>query len=155
MPHGRHIYVKASDTAKATICAYPHSYYAFTKLEMYIAMLLQCLSINIPDQETYDKHPNPSTSIRFPIYHLIAQCQQDTDSGQSTKIYTRKELVMMETIITNFHTIFLFQKSRSWSFTFLTYKYWVLITVVTLVEMCLNATNHLNMCYLTVIILRW
>ena len=31
---------------------------------------------------------------------------QDTDSGQSTKIYTRKELEMMETTIYNFHTSF-------------------------------------------------
>ena len=68
-------------------------------------------------------HPNPSPSIRFHIYHLVARCtkygrlpltnnkscrwcQQDTDSGHSTKIYTRKELVMMEIAISNFHTSF-------------------------------------------------
>ena len=32
--------------------------------------------------------------------------QQDTTSVQSTKIYARKELVMMETIISNFQTSF-------------------------------------------------
>ena len=80
-------------------------------------------SINIPDQETDDKHPNPSHSIRFHIYHMVAcftkhgrlpltdkknccECQQDTASGQSTNIYTIKELVMMETTISNFHTSF-------------------------------------------------
>ena len=36
--------------------------------------------------------------------YLFCKCQQDTDSGQSTKIYTKKELVMMETTISNFHT---------------------------------------------------
>ena len=36
----------------------------------------------------------------------FCKCQQDTSSGQSTKIYTRKELVMMETTISNFHTSF-------------------------------------------------
>ena len=83
----------------------------------------QCPSINIPDQETDDKHPNPSVSICFHIYHLISRCtkhgrlpvtdkkicrkcQQDTTSGQSTKIYTRKELMIMETTIFNFHTSF-------------------------------------------------
>ena len=34
------------------------------------------------------------------------KCQQDTASGQSTRIYTRKELVMMETTIYNFNTSF-------------------------------------------------
>ena len=80
-------------------------------------------SINITDQETDDNYPNPSPSIRFHIYHLIAlctkdgrlpltdkkffhKCQHDTASGQSTKIYTRKELVRMETTISNFHTSF-------------------------------------------------
>ena len=78
---------------------------------------------DMADQETDDKHPNPSPSIIFHIYHLIScctkhgrlpltnkkgfrECQQDTASGQSTKIYTRKELVMMETTISNSHTSF-------------------------------------------------
>ena len=33
-------------------------------------------------------------------------CKHDSDSEQSTKIYTRKELVMTETTIYNFHTSF-------------------------------------------------
>ena len=76
-----------------------------------------------PDQETDDHYPVTSPSIRFHIHNLIARCtkhgrlpltdkkscckfQQDSASVQSTKIYTRKELVMMETTIYNFHTIF-------------------------------------------------
>ena len=42
---------------------------------------------------------------------------------------------MMETTISNFHTSLLFQKSRSWSFTFLTYKHLVQVTVMNLVEL--------------------
>ena len=36
----------------------------------------------------------------------IRICKQDSASEQSTKIFTRKELVMMETKISNFHTSF-------------------------------------------------
>ena len=99
----------------------------------------QCPSTNIPDQETDDNHPNPSPSISFHIYHLIScstkhgrltlsdkkscrECQQDTDSVKPTKIYPRKELVMMETTISNFHANFFIQESRSCSFTLLIYK---------------------------------
>ena len=31
-------------------------------------------------------------------------CKQESSTDKSTKIYTRKELVMMETTISNFHT---------------------------------------------------
>ena len=79
--------------------------------------------INLPDQETGDWYPDTSPSIRFHIYHLIAnckkhgrlpltgkivfrKCKQDTASEQSTNIYTRKELVMMDTTVSNFHTSF-------------------------------------------------
>ena len=41
-----------------------------------------------------------------------------TASVQSTKIYTIKELVMMETTISNFYKSFILQKSISWRFTF-------------------------------------
>ena len=83
----------------------------------------KCPSINIPDQETDDQYSNTSTSISFQIYHLIEnctthgmlllndknffrKCKQNSISEQPTKIYTRKEIVMMETTISNFHTSF-------------------------------------------------
>ena len=89
-------------------------------------VLLCCTNfpiINLPDQETDDQYPDTSTSIRFHIYYLIVRftrhdrlpltdkkscrmCQQDTASVPLTKIYTRKELVMTETAISNFHTSF-------------------------------------------------
>ena len=148
MPHESHISTKAYDMAKAKMCAYSQSDHALSYRKYALRCCAQCPIINIPDQEIDDNHPNPSPSNRFQIYPLIVrckkysrllltdggiccECQQDNASGQSTKICTRKELVMMETHISNFHTSFLFQQSRSWSFTFLMNKYWVRITVVT------------------------
>ena len=121
MPHGHRIYAKAYDTAKEKMCAYSQSDHALPHWKCVLRCCTQCTSINLPDQETYDKHPNTSPSIRFQIYHLIGRCkkhgrltltdkkicrkcQQDTAPGQSTKLYTRKELVMMETTISNPHT---------------------------------------------------
>ena len=74
MPHGRHIYAKAYDMVKSTMCAYSHSYYALPHWKYVLQCCAKCPSINITDQETYDKHPNPSPSILFHIYHLIARC---------------------------------------------------------------------------------
>ena len=37
---------------------------------------------------------------------MFCKCQQDTASVKSTKIYIIKELVMMETTISHFHTSF-------------------------------------------------
>ena len=83
--------------------------------------VVPCPIINLPDQETYDQYPDTIPSIRFHVYHMIARCtkhgmlpltdkkccrkcQQDTASGKPTKIYTRKDLLMIETTISNFHT---------------------------------------------------
>ena len=82
-----------------------------------------CPCINIPDQETTKKHEETTPSIRFHIYHIIGRCdthgrislkdknicfmcKQESLPDKSTKIYTRKELVMMETTISDFHTSF-------------------------------------------------
>ena len=121
MPHGRHIYTKSYDMAKAKMCSNSKSDNVLPHWKCVLRFFVQCPNINIPDQETYDNHTNPSPSIRFHIYHLIEcctkhcrlplsekkscrACQHNTASVKSTKIYTRKELVMMETTISNFHT---------------------------------------------------
>ena len=152
IPHRRHIYAKAYDMEKATMCEYSHSHHALLHWKRVLIGCAKCPSINLPDQETYDKYPNTSTSTRFHIYHLIApctihgrhpltenkscrKCQHDNVSGQSTKIYTRRELVITETNFSHFHSSFIFQQSRIWPFTFHTYKYLVQITVATLSEM--------------------
>ena len=121
MPHGRHINAKAYDTEKATMCAYSQSYHALPNCKCVLLCCAKCPIITITDQETDDQYPDTSPSIRFNIYHIIARCtqhdrlpltdrkncrncQQNTASGQLTEIYTRKELVMMETTISDFHT---------------------------------------------------
>ena len=69
------------------------------------------------------KHEEKTPSIRFHIYHIIARCaihgrlslkdknicsicKQEYSPNKSTEIYTRKELVTMETTISDFHTSF-------------------------------------------------
>ena len=123
MPHGRHNYAKSYDMSNATLCAYSKSYHALPHLKCVLQCCAKCPSINLPSHETDDQYPDTSPSISFHIFHLIARCtthgrlpltdnkscckcQHYTASGQSTKIYTIKELVMMETTISNFHTSF-------------------------------------------------
>ena len=43
-------------------------------------------------------------------------CEQEYLPDKSTKIYTRKELVMMETTISNFHTSFSIPAIQKWAF---------------------------------------
>ena len=121
IPHGRNIYAKASNMSKSTICAYSQSYHALPNWKCVLRCCAKCPGVNFPDQETDIQYSNTSPSIRFHIYHLIARCttyvriplndkiffrkcKQDYVSEQPTKIYTRKEVVVMETIISNFHT---------------------------------------------------
>ena len=128
MPHGSDIYAKAYDMEKATMCANSQSDHALPQFKFVLQCCAQRHKINITDQETEDNHPNPSPSIRFHSYHKNAhctkhgrlpltnkksccKCQQDTDSVQSTKIYTREELVMMETTISNFQYKFFYSRN--------------------------------------------
>ena len=74
MPHERHIYAKAYDTERAKMCAYSQSYHALPHWKYILICCVKCPSIDIPDQKIYDKHPNPSPSISFHIYHLIEGC---------------------------------------------------------------------------------
>ena len=125
MPHGHHIYAKEYDMSNPKICAYSQSNHALPNCKCVLRCCAKCPSINITDQETDDQYPDTSPSIRFHIYHLIAHCkkhgrlpltgkniclkfQQYTASGQSTKMYTIEQLVMMETTISNFHTSFVY-----------------------------------------------
>ena len=116
MPHGHHIYAKAYDMLKVTMCAYPQSDHMLPHWKFAMRCCAKCPSINITDQEIYDQYSNTSPSIHFHIYHLISRCtthgrlpltdkkiwcdcKQDTASEQSTIIYTRKDLVMMDSTI--------------------------------------------------------
>ena len=74
MPHGRHIYAKASDMAKAKICEYPQSDHTLPHWKCVMQCCSKCPSVNLPDQETDDQYSNTSPSIIFLIYHLIVCC---------------------------------------------------------------------------------
>ena len=133
MTHGRHIYDKAYDMAKTTMWAYSQSDNSLPHWKCLLICRAKCPSINLPDQERDNQYPYTSPSIRFHFYHLIARCtkhgrltltdkkicrkcQKDTTSRQSTKIYTRKQLVMMETTISNFHTSFYIPEIKKLAF---------------------------------------
>ena len=67
MPHGRHIYAKASDMSKATMCIYPQSDHALPHCKYVFRYCSECPYINIPDQETNKKHEETTTSITCSI----------------------------------------------------------------------------------------
>ena len=123
MPHDNDIYAKASDMANATMCTYPQSDNALPRWKCVLRYCADCPCINITYQETTKKHEEKTPSIRFHIYHIIGcctthrrislkdksicyMCKQESLPDKSTKIYTRKDLVMMETTISNFHNSF-------------------------------------------------
>ena len=123
MPHGSHIYAKASDITNSTVCTYPQSEHTLPRCKCVLRCCADYPCINIPYQETTKKHDQTTPSIRFHIYHIIGRCaihvrlslkdknicsvcKQESSPDKSTKVYTRKELVMMATNISDFHTSF-------------------------------------------------
>ena len=74
MPHGCHIYSKASDMEKATIFAYPQSDHELPHWKCVLRCCAKCPSVNIPDQKTHDRYSGTRPSIRFHTYHLITHC---------------------------------------------------------------------------------
>ena len=61
MPHGRHIYAKASDMKKATICVYPKSDHALTHCKYVLWCCSDCPRSNISDQETDNQYSDTKT----------------------------------------------------------------------------------------------
>ena len=170
MPHGHHIYAKVYNMAKATMCAYSQSNQDLPHWKCVLQSCAKCPSINLPDQWIDDQYPNISPLNRFHIYHLIARCtnhgrlpltkkkicrkcQQDTDSGQSKYIYTRKELVMMETAISNFHASFYIPSIQKLTFHVSHIQILGTNHCGESLELHLNAENHFKMCYVAMIIL--
>ena len=112
---------------------YPQSDHALPHWKCVLRCYAKCPSINLPDQETDDKYSNTSPSILFHIYHLIAhctthgrlplndgkiccKCKQYFISEQSTKRNARKDLVIMKTTISNFHTSFYIPEMQKLAF---------------------------------------
>ena len=102
MPHGRHIYAKASDTTKAKMCEYTQSDYAQPHRKCVLQCFANCPCINLTNQETDNQYSETTPSIRFHIYHIIARstvhgrislkykkiccmCKQESSSEKSTK----------------------------------------------------------------------
>ena len=123
MPHGRHIYVTEAYMAMDKMCAYPPYQHAFPYFKCVLLCCSNCPCIDLSYQESDRYRSNTYTSIRFHIYHLISHftvhgrrpvneskfcslCLQDPSTVPPLKLYTRKELVMMETSIADFHTSF-------------------------------------------------
>ena len=74
MSHGSHIYSKAYDMAKATMCEYSQSDHALPHWKCGLRCCDKCPSINLPDQEIDDNYSETIPSIRFHVYHMIARC---------------------------------------------------------------------------------
>ena len=74
MPHGRYIYAKASDMAKAKMCTYPQSDHTLPHWKCVLRCCDNCPCINLTDQETDKKYSEKTPSIRFHIYHIIGRC---------------------------------------------------------------------------------
>ena len=71
MPHGRHIYSKASDIKDATVCKYPQYDNVLLHCKFVLWCYFECPHINLPDQETNKKHEETTPSIKFHIYHIV------------------------------------------------------------------------------------
>ena len=172
MPHGRHIYAKAYDMANLTMCTYPQSDNELPHWKCVLRCCADCPCITVPDKETTKKHEETTPSIRFHIYHIIGRCtshgkiplkekkicymcEQESLPDTSTKIYTRKELVMMETTISDFRTSFYIPAINNWPFIYHMCAYLVQITVVKCDAQPSNDVNCFKMFYVVVIMLRY
>ena len=65
MPHGRHIYTKASDMANVTMCAYPHSDHALPHWKCVLWCCDDFPCINLPDHETNKKMKKKHPQLGF------------------------------------------------------------------------------------------
>ena len=74
MPHGRHIYSKASDISKDTMRAYPMFDRELTHCKCVLRFCANYPSINLTEQETDNHYSGITPSIRIHIYHIIVCC---------------------------------------------------------------------------------
>ena len=74
MPHGSHIYAKATDMVQATMCIYTQSDHALLHWKCVLRFCDDFPCINLLDQETDDHNSDTTQSIMFHIYHIIGRC---------------------------------------------------------------------------------
>ena len=67
MPHGSHIYSKAYNMEKVTMCTYPQYAHVLPHWKCVLRCCAKCPSINLPDQETENQYSEITPSIRFHI----------------------------------------------------------------------------------------
>ena len=77
--------------------------------------------------------------------------KQESSQDKSIKIYTRKELVMIETTISDFIHVSTYQPSINWPFIYHMCAYLVQITVVNCDAQPSNDVNYFKMYYVAVI----
>ena len=65
MPHGHHVYAKASDIENATMCAYPQSDHAISQCKFALLCCSDCSYINLPDQETTKNMKKQHSQLGF------------------------------------------------------------------------------------------
>ena len=65
MPHGSHIYAKASDIANATMCTYPQSEHALPNWKFVLRCCADCPCINITNQEITKNMMKQHTQLGF------------------------------------------------------------------------------------------
>ena len=119
----RHIYAAASDITMATMCSYQPYQHALTHWKCVLCCHTNFPRFDLTDQESDRHHSNTPPSISFHIYHLISYFTvygrhpldennffrlylQKLYSAPPENIYIRKDLVMIEEYIADFHTIF-------------------------------------------------
>ena len=123
MTHGKHIFNTASDTAIATMCAYLSTKYVWPHWKCALRCCAKCPRIDLPSLESYHNNTNFSPTMRFHVYHLTARyivhdrrpfnekkdcklCEAYSDSKLTAKIYTTKDIFVMETSIVDFRQNF-------------------------------------------------
>ena len=79
IPYGHHIYTKASDTTKATMCTYPQSDHALPHWKCELRCCADCPYINLPDQETNKntkkKHPQLGFAFITSLYVALVMVE--------------------------------------------------------------------------------
>ena len=102
------------------MCVYPSSNYALSHWKCVLHCCAQFTCIDLPSTESDQHNSNAIRKIRFHVYQQMAHCTMDdgypfnekiqcqlyeayTDKIVAAKNYTRKELVMMESSIVDFH----------------------------------------------------
>ena len=140
MLHGIHIYAAASDISMAKMFSHPPSQHAFPHWKCVLCCCYNFPCIDLPFQESDRHNSNTTPSIIFHVYHLIVCCKvhgrcpldenkwchlclQDPYYVPPVKLYTKKELVMIETSISEFHSILYITEIKKIAFTFHTYVY--------------------------------